>query len=203
MPYLFPRTSVTPLCADRCPWDWEGDPGICCHGASHYSCAFFEYTFLIRACCYSQVATQPCPPVVSCLLSHKADVAVRMFCGLTALFWADLRGDTAICAVLGDELTLSPLETSGLIAIRNSRQRSKEADELLTFGVCSLNAICLCIFFLLVQASQPAELYAPPKQKKIVSKLPFFANLLSYAIFYVTSCPFFPVIYGFFIAAIR
>lgn len=126
-----------------------------------------------------------------------------MFCGLTALFWADLRGDTAICAVLGDELTLSPLETSGLIAIRNTRQRSKEADELLTFGVCSLNAICLCIFFLLVQASQPAELYAPPKQKKIVSKLPFFANLLSYAIFYVTSCLFFPVIYGFFIAAIR
>eukprot|EP00667_Euglena_gracilis_P001021 EG_transcript_1021 len=88
------------------------------------------------------------PEAVALLVSHGADPTVPMFCGLTAAFWATLRGDPAIVAALGAcdvprgardevlgarELALTPREAAGLAAVREMRWRSEEAAELLAF----------------------------------------------------------------------
>lgn len=64
-----------------------------------------------------------------------------MFCGLTAVFWAELRGDDAVRRALGTGLVVNDVEAEGLERVREVRQRSPEAKELLAFD--GVVAVCL------------------------------------------------------------
>eukprot|EP00667_Euglena_gracilis_P000524 EG_transcript_524 len=70
---------------------------------------------------------------VRCLVAHGAASSVRMFCGLTAAFWAALRGNPAVQAALGAGAALSPAEAAGLAAVRSVSQQSQATKELLAF----------------------------------------------------------------------
>eukprot|EP00667_Euglena_gracilis_P025565 EG_transcript_30091 len=58
------------------------DPSVDVNAGDKY----LHWTPLMEAVLYG------CSEMVVCLVAHGANPTVRMFCGLTAAFWADLRG---------------------------------------------------------------------------------------------------------------
>eukprot|EP00667_Euglena_gracilis_P002573 EG_transcript_2575 len=106
------------------------DPAVNVNAGDKY----LHWTPLMEAVLFGSEAA------VRCLMEHGAEPAVPMFCGLTAAFWAALRGSVAIQAALGAGAALSAAETAGLAAVRRARQQSQAAEELLAFdgggGAC-------------------------------------------------------------------
>eukprot|EP00667_Euglena_gracilis_P000424 EG_transcript_424 len=112
-----PDTTDTATLADI----FQADPALVNAGDK-----YLHWTVLMEAVLFGRAET------VAWLVSHGADPSAPLFCGLTVAFWAELRGDVAIKAALGDGGALSAAEVEGLAYIREA-QSTPEGRDLLVF----------------------------------------------------------------------